>query len=110
MLQFDSHWARKRVVRHMLPALEADFHLPQLGHAARFQCRGAPSATSWPQHLLPPWARSSAQTNARHRVVANAVLMPIGVVGMPGAEGLDNVAVILAALIVLESTEQWEYL
>ena len=96
-----AHVGRKeRVVGHMLPALKRDGVLTQLRHA------GADlGAELLAQPLL--GHRTGGHHRGRHARrrapaaarIADAVLVPVGVVGMAGTEGLQDVAVVLAALV-----------
>ena len=95
-----SHRGKKRVVDHMVPAIKADGQLAHLCHAAT---KGGAVA------LVQPLARHRAggdggRGQARGRAaaaarVAHAELAPVGVVGVAWAEGLGDVAIVLAALV-----------
>ena len=52
--------------------------------------------------MAPAATRTGAPAAA---IVADAVLVPIGVVGMAGTEGIDDAAVILAALVLVADDE-----
>mmetsp|Transcript_6445 Transcript_6445/g.26503 ORF Transcript_6445/g.26503 Transcript_6445/m.26503 type:complete len:304 (+) Transcript_6445:1709-2620(+) len=90
----------ERVLAHVLPAFEGDGDLAELRHAAAEL--GAIS-------LLQPFAghgpgahhrrgQACGRTAAATRV-AQAVFAPVGVVGMARAKGIEEVAVVLAALV-----------
>src|SRR5690606_8318635 len=85
---------------HMLPALETDGYLADLRHAgveggAELLLEPLPGDGAG-RHRGRREAGRAAATTAR---VADAVLLPVGVVGVAGAEGLQDVAVVLAALV-----------
>ena len=94
------HGGEEGVAAHMVPALERDGQLAQLRHAgAEF------GAVLLRQPLLGHGAcrhRGRRQAGGRPAAaarVADAVLVPVGVVSMAGAEALGDVAVVLAALV-----------
>ena len=94
------HRGEEGVVGHVFPGLEGDGDLTDLRHAA---------AELGAEFFLQPFLghgagghhgrgqpRRGAAAAAR---VADAVFAPIGVVGMAGAEGLQDLPIVLAALV-----------
>ncbi len=94
------HRRKKRVVGHMVPGLKGNRDIADLRHAA---AKGG--AVFFKQPLFGHGAgRHHGRGQAGRRAaaaarVAQAVFVQIGVVGMTGPEGLQDVAVVLAALV-----------
>ncbi len=98
--RYIGHRSEERVVVHVVPAFERDLHLADLGHA------GAKArAVFFRQPLLGDGAgrhggrRQPGRGSAPAARIADAVLVPVGIVGMARAEALGDVRVILAALV-----------
>ena len=97
----------KRIVTHDIPALERHFMRPKLAQVA----------TDHDAILLPePFlgnrcCRHSHGRFTRRRapaaaMVANAVLLPIGVVRVTGPEGIDQIAVVPAAGVFVSNEQR----
>ncbi len=96
------HRGEEGVVGHMLPALKADRQLADVRHAA---AEGGAVLLAQPflrhrtgGHRGRRQPRRRAPAAAR---VAQPVLTPVGVIGVAGAKALRDVAVVLAALILV---------
>jgi hypothetical protein len=84
----------------MVPALKANRHIANLGHAAD---KGGAEFFFQPLLGHGPCGhhgrRQARRRTATATRIAQAVFAPVGVVGMARAEGLQDVAVVLAALV-----------
>ena len=93
----------------MVPALKANRHVANLGHAAH---EGGAKFFFEPLFGHSPSSHHGG-CQARGRAAAatwvtQAVFAPVGVVGVTGTEGLQDVAVVLAALVgVVDQQANW---
>ena len=94
------HRGEKRVVGYVVPALERHHQVAHLGHAAAKHHAVLLCQPFFGHRACSHGGRGQAggRTAAATRV-ADAELVPVGVVGMAGAKALRNGAVILAALV-----------
>ena len=94
------HRREKRVVGHMLPRFKSHRHITELRHAAakhRAVLREQPLlGHRTGGHHGRGHARRGTSASAR---VAQAVFLQISEIRVPGAEGVEQVAVVLAALV-----------
>ena len=91
---------KKRIVRYMLPTLERDHDAADLRHAPT-----KPRAVLLEEPLLGDrTGRDHGRRESRRRApatprIANAVLLPVGVIGVAGPELLRDLTVVFAALV-----------
>ena len=106
-LRHDAGIGHEEGAVELVPGDEGNLDRAELGH---------PAADDDAVALLQPLARDGAGGDAyrglaRRRapaatMVADAVFLPVGVVGVPRAEGLGDVAVVLAALILVADQQR----